>query len=194
MIRDVIVGKQGATVNMDNADMIIETKRLILREYTHNDFDALYEILSDEETMAHYPKPFDEDRVRGWIEWNLNNYKKYGFGLWALVLKETGEMIGDCGITLQNIDGEELPEIGYHVHKKYWQRGLGKEAAQAVRDWAFTNTTYDTLYSYMKYTNIPSYKTAIANGMKKVKEYPDEKNGISYAYSITRDEWKNKTL
>ncbi|MBE6870305.1 MAG: GNAT family N-acetyltransferase [Ruminococcus albus] len=169
--------------------MMIETKRLILREYTPDDFDALYEILSDEETMTHYPKPFDEDRVRGWIEWNINNYAKYGFGLWALILKETGEFIGDCGITLQNIDGEELPEIGYHVHKKYWRRGLGKEAAQAVRDWAFTNTTYNTLYSYMKYTNVPSYKTAIANGMKKIKEYPDEKNKISYAFAITRSEW-----
>lgn len=170
--------------------MMIETKRLILREYTPDDFDALYEILSDEETMTHYPKPFDEDRVMGWIEWNIKNYAKYGFGLWALILKETGEFIGDCGITLQNIDGEELPEIGYHVHKKYWRRGLGKEAAQAVRDWAFTNTTYNTLYSYMKYTNVPSYKTAIANGMKKIKEYPDEKNGISYACAITRSEWE----
>lgn len=169
---------------------MIVTKRLIFREYSSDDFDALYEILSDEETMAHYPKPFDEDRVRGWIQWNLDNYKKFGFGLWALVLKETGEFIGDCGITIQNIDGEELPEIGYHVHKKYWRRGLGKEAAQAVRDWAFENTEYDILYSYMKHTNAASYSTAKANGMKKVKEYPDEKNGISYAYAITRDEWE----
>ena len=47
------------------------------------------------------------------------------------------EMIGDCGITIQNIDGELLPEIGYHIHKKYWRKGLGSEAARAVRDWAF---------------------------------------------------------
>ena len=169
---------------------MIETNRLILREYTPDDFDALYEILSDEETMAHYPKPFDEERVRGWINWNLDNYKKYGFGLWALVLKDTGEMIGDCGLTIQDIDGEQLPEIGYHVHKKYWRRGLAKEAAQAVRDWAFLNTGFDVLFSYMKYTNIASYSTASANGMKRVKEYPDEKNRISYAYAITREEWE----
>ena len=64
--------------------MIIETNRLILREYTLDDFDALYEIVSDPETMKHYPKPFDEERTRGWIEWNLENYKNYGFGLWAV--------------------------------------------------------------------------------------------------------------
>ena len=50
---------------------------------------------------------------------------------------------------------------------------------------------YDVIYSYMKYTNVGSYSTAIANGMKKVKEYPDLKNTISYAYAITRDEWKS---
>ena len=170
--------------------MIIETKRLALREYTLGDFDALFGILSDPETMQHYPKPYDEEQTRQWIEWNLQNYKEYGFGLWAVVLKETGEFIGDCGITIQNIDGELLPEIGYHIHKKHWRKGFGSEAARAVRDWAFENTEYDRIYSYMKYTNIGSYSTAAAAGMKKVKEYPDEKNGISYAYAITRKEWK----
>ena len=168
----------------------LETDRLILREYTPDDFDALYEIMSDPETMQHYPAPFDKERTMGWITWNLENYQKYGFGLWAVVLKETGEFIGDCGITIQNIDGEMLPEIGYHIHKKYWRRGFAKEAAQATRDWAFQNTQYDTIYSYMKYTNVASYSTAMANGMKKVKEYPDPKNTISYAYAITREEWK----
>ena len=170
--------------------MIIETERLKLREYTYDDFDSLYEILSDEETMEHYPKPFDEEKVRWWIQWNIENYAKYGFGLWAIILKETGEMIGDCGITIQNIDGELLPEIGYHIHKKHWRKGFGSEAARAVRDWAFKNTKYDCLYSYMKYTNIGSYSTAAANGMKKIKEYPDEKNTVSYAYAITRKEWE----
>ena len=117
--------------------MLIETERLLLREYTMDDFDALFEIMSDEETMKHYPSPFDKERTRGWITWNIENYSKYGFGLWAVVLKETNEFIGDCGITIQDIDGELLPEIGYHIHKKYWRRGYGKEAARAVRDWVF---------------------------------------------------------
>ena len=170
--------------------MVMETERLLLREYTPEDFDTLYEILSDPETMRHYPAPFDAERTKRWIDWNLENYEKYGFGLWAVVLKETGEFIGDCGITIQNIDGEMLPEIGYHIHKKYWRRGFGKEAARAVRDWGFRNTEYDIFYSYMKYTNIGSWSTALANGMKKVKEYPDPKNTISYAYAITREEWE----
>ena len=83
-----------------------------------------------------------------------------------------------------------LPEIGYHIHKRYWRQGFAKEAARAVRDWVFQNTQYDTIYSYMKYTNIASYSTAVSNGMRKVKEYPDPKNTISYAYAITRSEWE----
>ena len=175
--------------NPHEREPFIETERLILREYTPEDFDALYEILSDPETMRHYPAPFDEAGTRRWIEWNLENYERYGFGLWAVVLKETGEFIGDCGITLQNIDGEALPELGYHIHKKHWRHGYAKEAAGAVRDWAFRHTKYDVIYSYMKYTNVGSYSTAAANGMRKVKEYPDSKNIVSYVYAITREEW-----
>lgn len=170
--------------------MIIETERLLLREFALDDFNALYEIMSDAETMQHYLKPFDEQRVKGWIEWNLRNYRQYGFGLWAVVLKETGELIGDCGLTIQSIEGVLLPEIGYHIHKKDWRKGYGSEAAKAVRDWAFTHTKYDCLYSYMKHTNVASYSTAQAIGMKKIKEYPDVNNGISYAYAITRQEWE----
>lgn len=170
--------------------VVMETERLILREFVPEDFEPFFEIVSDPETMQHYPKPFDVEKTRGWIAWNLQNYRAYGFGLWAVVLKETGRLIGDCGITMQDIDGEKLPEIGYHIHKKYWRQGFGSEAARAVRDWGFRNTEYDCLYSYMKYTNVGSYSTALATGMKKVKEYPDEKNGVSYAYAITRKEWE----
>ena len=167
---------------------MIETERLLLREYSRDDFDALYEIMSDPETMQHYPAPFDKERTGRWIEWNLENYSKLGFGLWAVVLKETGAFIGDCGITLQDIDGERLPEIGYHIHKKYWRRGYAKEAAQAVRDWAFGHTDYPALYSYCKYTNEASYKTAEAIGMHFHKEYRDEVNGITHVSVIFRNE------
>ena len=172
--------------------MILETKRLILRDYTLNDFEALFEILSDAETMQHYPKPYDEKMTKHWIEWNIQNYQKYGFGIWAVILKETGEFIGDCGITIQNIDGELLAEIGYHIHKRYWRKGFGSEAARAVRDWAFKNTEYDCLYSYMKYTNEASYGVALKNGMQFVEEYSDPINTITRVYAIDRDSWQKR--
>ena len=95
--------------------MIIETERLFLREMKESDFDALYKVLADSDIMQHYPYAFDENRVRNWIQRNIERYWIFGFGLWAVCLKETGEMIGDCGITLQLIDGQIKPEIGYHI-------------------------------------------------------------------------------
>lgn len=172
---------------MRNLLFMIETKDLIFREYTKEDFNDLSLILCDEETMKYYPKPYDENGVNRWINWNLDNYKKYGFGLWVLILKETGEFIGDCGITMQKIDGEELPEVGYHINKKYWRKGYGKQAASAVIDWAFKNTSFDKLYSYMNKENVPSYSLASSVGMKRVKEYLDPRdNQYTYVYCINK--------
>ena len=167
---------------------ILETERLFLREMNTDDFDALKAVLGDKEIMAHYPYDFDDKRVMDWIERNMNRYKDNGFGLWAVCLKETGEMIGDCGLTLQNIEGEMLPEIGYHIRRDCQHKGYAKEAAKAVRDWAFENTEYPALYSYCKYTNEASYKTAESIGMHFEKEYPDEANEITHVSVIFRGE------
>lgn len=169
--------------------MNLETKRLILRELTIDDFDALYEVLGDSDIMQHYPYTFDKNRVMNWITKNIERYRIFGFGLWAVVLKSTGEMIGDCGITMQNINGNIKPEIGYHINKRHQRQGYAKEAAQLCRDWAFKNTPFNILYSYMKKTNIASYSTAAANGMNKVDEFTDDENSRTVVYAITRDEW-----
>lgn len=166
--------------------MIIETKRLFLREMNANDFDALYAVLADSDIMQHYPYTFDEQRVRGWIDRNIERYKIFGFGLWAVCIKETGEMIGDCGITMQNIGGVIKPEIGYHIRHDQQRKGFAKEAATAVRDWTFSNTPFNIIYSYMKSTNIPSAKTAISWGCHQVDEFEDEMNGITKVFAIAR--------
>ena len=171
--------------------MQLETQRLLLREFTPDDFNTLYEILSDSETMRHYPAPFDREKVRYWIEWNLENYAVFGFGLWAVVLKETGQMIGDCGITMQNIHGKIKPEIGYHIHKDHQRRGYASEAATACRDYIFQNTPFHTIYSYMKYTNEGSWCTAMKNGMALVEEFEDPVNTVTRVYAITREAWEN---
>ena len=169
--------------------MIIETERLFLREMNENDFDALYEVLADADIMQHYPYTFDENRVRNWIQRNIERYRIFGFGLWAVCLKETGEMIGDCGITLQLIDGQIKPEIGYHIRADKQRNGYAKEAAIAVRDWTFNNTPFQIVYSYMKYTNEPSVKTAISYGCKQVDEYKDDENEITKVFAISKDQW-----
>lgn len=170
--------------------MVLETERLIIREMTDDDFEALFKVLSDKDIMAHYPYSFDEERVRGWIRRNKERYEIFGFGLWAVCLKETGEMIGDCGLTMQNINGTIRPEIGYHIRADKQGNGFAKEAARAVRDWTFKNTPFNVIYSYMKYTNLPSAATAMSWGCTFIGDYKDEENGISRVFAITREEWK----
>lgn len=172
--------------------MILETERLFLREMTEEDFDALYAVLADRDIMQFYPYEFDEARVRGWIARNQERYRKDGFGLWAVCLKATGEMIGDCGLTLQPIDGEMLPEIGYHIRRDCQRMGYAREASAAVRDWAFTHTDYNALYSYCKYTNVPSFRTAEAIGMHFLKIYPDAANEQTHVSVMTRTEWQTE--
>ncbi|MEJ2114220.1 MAG: GNAT family N-acetyltransferase, partial [Flavobacteriaceae bacterium] len=101
-----------------------ETERLFARALNLNDAKFLYPILSDMETMKYYPAPYDMKGVKNWINRSIENYKKNGFGLWAILLKETNEFIGQCGITLQNINGNIVPEIGYHIRKDFWNQGL----------------------------------------------------------------------
>lgn len=169
--------------------MQIETERLILREMYESDYDALYAVLADSDIMQHYPYTFDETRVRGWIAKNMERYQIFGFGLWAVCLKETGEMIGDCGLTMQLIKGQIKPEIGYHIRKDQQKKGYAKEAARAVRDWTFHNTPFHVVYSYMKHTNVPSYSTAMSWGCHQVDEFEDKVNGITKVFAITREEW-----
>ena len=171
--------------------MVIETERLYLREMTDEDFHALYKVLADSGIMQHYPYAFDDNRVRNWIEQNIERYRVLGFGLWAVCLKETGEVIGDCGLIMQLIGGEIKPEIGYHIRADKQRNGFAKEAAIAVRDWTFHNTPFNVVYSYMKHTNEPSYKTAISYGCKQVGEYKDNENEITKVFAITREEWTN---
>jgi len=169
--------------------MRIETKRLLLRELAIDDLENLHKILSDPESMKHYPAPFTLQKSKQWIEWNRNNYQTYGFGLWAVMLKEHNLFIGDCGITMQKIHNQLEPEIGYHINKAYTGNGYATEAAQACRDYAFGVLKLPKVYSYMKYTNIASQRVAQKNGMKLAMELTDEKNIITKVYAITLEEY-----
>lgn len=106
---------------------ILETSRLMLREFVVEDADALARVLSDAETMHFYPAAFDRAGVEQWIGRNMSRYTDHGFGLWAMILKSTDEVIGDCGLTLQNVDGIDEMEIGYHVRRDRWGRGFATE-------------------------------------------------------------------
>lgn len=179
---------------MNKPKIILETKRLILREMNDDDFEMLKKVISDRENMQYYAKPYDDEGVHRWINWCKSSYQKHGFGLWAVVLKETGEMIGDAGVSMQYIDDDWRPEIGYHLRKDYHRQGIGREMTQAVRDYFFTNYDYDEVYSYMDKDNLPSYKTAEANGMTFLHMYITKEGEECRVYRITKKEWEALVL
>ena len=149
---------------------ILETSQLILREFTPADTEALVRVLSDPETMRYYPAPYDRAGVEEWIARNIRRYKECGHGLWGMVLKSSGELIGDCGLTAQAVDGQTEIEIGYHVRRDLWGQGLAPEAARACRDYGFAILSVERLISLVRPENIPSRRVAEKIGMTMWKE------------------------
>jgi len=150
--------------------LIIETTRLLLREFTSEDVRMLARILSDPETMRFYPATLDQIGVEDWIERNRLRYQKDGHGLWAMILKHTDELVGDCGLTRQVVDGNQEIEIGYHVRRDLWGQGLAPEAALACRDYGFRQLSVDRLISLVRPQNLPSSRVAEKIGMSLWKQ------------------------
>jgi ribosomal-protein-alanine N-acetyltransferase len=149
---------------------ILETARLILREFESTDVDPLSAVLSDAETMRFYPVPLDRNAVIEWIARNRRRYTDDGSGLWAMVLKSSGQLIGDCGLCRQTVDGSDEVEIGYHVRRDLWGNGLAPEAAMACRDFGFNQFGVQRLISLIRPANHPSRRVAEKNAMKVWKE------------------------
>ncbi|RDW17298.1 GNAT family N-acetyltransferase [Oceanobacillus chungangensis] len=162
---------------------ILETERLYLRELVLEDAQALSKVLSDPESMQYYTEPFNMEKVESWIQWNIDNYKRYNHGLWAVILKDGGKFLGDCGITMQLIDKETVPEIGFHIIKNYCNRGYATEAAIACKEYAFKVLHYPKVFSYSTVKNVPSQKVAEKMGMQKYKVF--EKNGDKQIALVT---------
>lgn len=158
--------------------MILETERLYLREMTQNDYNALSKILQDKETMYAYEGAFTDAETQEWLDRQIMRYKKYGFGLWAVCLKETDEMIGQCGITMQPWKDEEVLEVGYLFQRAYWHKGYASEAAIACKNYAFKILKADNVCSIIRDTNLASQNVAIRNGMKKTDTWVKHYRGV----------------
>lgn len=151
-------------------EAIFETERFYIREFTNEDFPFLHEIFSDTETMKHYPAPFSFEQTENWIARNKCRYSQDGFGLWAVCLKETDEVIGDCGLVKQLVDDKEEIEIGYHINKKYWSKGFATEAAYGSKKYGFQRLGLKRLISIIAPENLPSRRVAEKIGFTLEKE------------------------
>ena len=170
------------------AEIVLETPRLSLRELVPEDLTALHAVLGDPESMRYYPHPFSIEETRTWIDRNRQRYREDGFGLWGLVLKETGDLVGDTGLTIQTVDGEDLVEVGWHVHRGMQRHGLATEAGRASVEHGFAVLGLDRIISLIRPENVPSWRVAEKLGMSLWKE-TDRAHYRHRVYLLTREEW-----
>lgn len=148
---------------------VLSTKRLNLRKMNKHDVKNLMEIFSDPEAMRYYPSTKDEKQTLEWIEWTLNNYIKYGTGLWIVEDKQTGDFLGQCGIVPQEVDNVIEMEIGYLFAKRVWGNGYATEAAITCKKYGFEQLNLKKMVSLPNVNNLPSARVAERIGMKAEK-------------------------
>ena len=158
--------------------MILQTERLYLRELSQADFDSLCRILQDEETMYAYEGAFSSSEVQEWLDRQISRYQTWGFGLWAVILRETGALIGQCGLTMQPWKEREVLEIGYLFNRAHWHKGYAIEAAEACKTYAFERLKADEVCSIIRDTNAASQRVAVRNGMSIADTWTKHYRGV----------------
>lgn len=151
--------------------MLIETPRLIIREFTVDDVDSLFEVFSDPDVM-HFSinGPLTRFETQQFINRCVEAYPKLGYSQYAVVLKDTNKLIGHCGFFDQTIDKQVDVELGYRYAKAYWGKGLATEAARACKDYGFSQLKLNRLISIIDPGNLASIKVAEKTGLKFEKK------------------------
>jgi RimJ/RimL family protein N-acetyltransferase len=149
--------------------LILETERLLLREFQLGDTEALQRAFGDPIAMEYYPAPFSRSQVEDWIRRNQARYSDCGFGLWAMLLKCSGELIGDCGFFVRDVEGEFDFELAWHVRRDVWGQGFATEAARGCIDSAFSTFGAERMIALIRPENLSSCRVAEKNGMRREK-------------------------
>jgi RimJ/RimL family protein N-acetyltransferase len=143
----------------------LETPRLILRPLCADDLDDLCLLLGDADALALWGQPLDRDGARRWIDRNTTRYEADGFGRCAIVLRATGQLVGDCGLIRTAVEGSPEVELGWIVRRRCWGSGFATEAARAWRDHAFAQLGLDRIVSMISEQNVASRRVAQKLGM-----------------------------
>jgi [ribosomal protein S5]-alanine N-acetyltransferase len=144
----------------------LETERLSLRPMTPLDVDAFAEVVGDPISMRFYPRPFDREMSRAWIDRVIERYDRDGYGLLAVIENTTRELIGDIGPHLQDTGHGAHVELGWHIRRDRQGIGFATEAGAACRDEAWRVLAIDHLISIIRPENVPSWSVARKLGYK----------------------------
>ena len=148
--------------------MILETERLLLRELTQEDLPAVCDTLQNDEVRRVYEHDFTDGEAAAWIDRQRARYERYGFGLWAVERRDTGEFLGQTGLTWQETGRGQEIEIGYLFRRSAWHRGYATEAAQGCKRYAFEQLGASRVVAIIRENNHASQKVARRLGMKPI--------------------------
>jgi RimJ/RimL family protein N-acetyltransferase len=148
----------------------LETDRLELRPLGLDDLDALASMLGDAEAQTFMGGPLNREGARQWIERNLARYEADGFGRCAVIMLETGILVGDCGLITTVVEGQPEVELGWIVRRSEWGKGIAPEAAAAWRDFAFDTVGLERIVSMIHAENTASRRVAEKLGMRVDRE------------------------
>jgi RimJ/RimL family protein N-acetyltransferase len=140
------------------------TDRLRFRRMEPTDLDDMAAVLCAPDPYPHDRAGKTRDDVVRWIEWQERNYADHDFGLWVVETHD-GTFVGDCGLTVQDVEGTAHVEVGYHVAPALRRRGYATEAARAVRDCAAAHGV-EHLVALVRPENTPSQGVARSLGME----------------------------
>lgn len=153
---------------------MFETERLKIRQLIDSDADELFIVYGDAEAMVYVddgdPIKY-EDCIR-WIEVTRRNYAKYGYGMSAIELKSSGELIGFCGLVHPNQQPEA--EIKYALKRAYWGQGFATETVAGMLAYGAREFGIERVIATIDPRNDPSRRVLHKVGMTFVKVEPDE--------------------
>jgi len=163
-----------------NNRIVLETERLLLREFLPLDADSFYFLNKDKDVMQYTGdrafETIQESRV--FIE-NYDAYQKTGMGRWTVVEKATGEIIGWCGLKKHS---NEMIDLGYRFHKLYWNQGYATEASRACLDYGWNSLKLHCIIGRTAADNLASIRVLEKIGMTFWKKAPCEgiENSVYY--------------
>jgi [ribosomal protein S5]-alanine N-acetyltransferase len=164
------------------------TQRLHLRPITMGDLGDLHEIFGDPVAMKFFPKTRAREELIPLVERSFAAQASDGTGFFALLSRETGEFLGQCGLLWQQVDGLRELEIGYHCKRRHWRKGYASEAALCLRDVAFEKHARPHIISLIRPGNEASFGVARRMGMSLWKE-AEFKGMDVHVMRLLRDEY-----
>lgn len=154
---------------------MLETARLLIRPHDDADFAPLCALMADGVTMNYFPAPMDMARVEGWLERSNNLWRDRGIGRFAVVEKESGDLVGDGGFFQVDHAGTRVTEFGVLIGRRHQGRGYGTEAGRALVDW-YASRHRDTLWLSTPTQLQPSRRLAEKLSFEFVQTYPNPRN------------------